>query len=103
MRAGFVVTVATIILMPLIAMAQSATKAEAAHAISSAATRIKQAGALDDQWIATLAAFKEAKQAQRNGDFAMAQDKAMQAEKLATLSIAQATAEKKLWVDEVVH
>ena len=86
---------------PLTAKASDARTA-AAHAIAQASAQIKLAAHLNDQWPATLSAFKSAQSAQAKGDYAQAQSKALTAQTLATLSIRQARAQKKLWTNEVV-
>lgn len=103
MRKTALMAVAAIMIAPLMAQAGGPSQANSAKAIASAAARIKIAAGMNDQWLATLAAFKAAKAAQAKGDFALAQSKAMTAETLANLSIQQASAQKKLWVNEVVN
>jgi hypothetical protein len=102
MKKALIVVGAAMVLIPFWAQAGGASKVTAAKAIASAAARIKIAEGMNDQWLATLAAFKASKAAQAKGDFTLAQSKAATAEKLANLSIQQATMQKKVWVNEVV-
>ncbi|MDD2876085.1 MAG: hypothetical protein PHT60_02530 [Acidiphilium sp.] len=93
----------SVMICPVVALAGSATKASADHAIASAQTKMKIAASNQDQWIATVDAFKAAKAAEQKGDFAIAEAEAKHAATLADLSIAQAKAQKKLWQNEIVH
>lgn len=86
---------------PLAASAAGATRASAAHAIALAKAKLRVAASMNDQWTPTIAAFRQAEAAERKGDFATAQAKAMRARKLADLSIRQAETQRKLWVNEV--
>ena len=101
MKPIFMVLIA--LALPIAALAGGATKASAAHEIALAKAKMHVAASMNDQWTATVASFKAARTAEQKGDFASAQAKAMQARKLAELSIAQATQQKKLWVNEVAR
>lgn len=90
-------------MLPGIALAAEVSKARADHEIAAAKASIDRAAALGDQWTATITAFKAAKAAEQKGDFSAAETQAKQARKLAELSIRQATVQKKLWRNEVVH
>jgi hypothetical protein len=90
-------------MLPSIALSAEASKASADHEIAAAKSSIDQAAALGDQWTATMTAFKTAKAAEQKGNFSAAEAQAKQARVLAELSIKQATAQKKLWRNEVVH
>ena len=90
-------------MLPGIALAAEASRASADHEIAAAKVFIDQAAALNDQWTPTIAAFKAAKAAEQKGDFPAAETQAKQARMFAELSIKQATAQKKLWRNEVVH
>lgn len=81
--------------------AASVSKADAAKAIAAAAASMKTAASYNDQWLETVADFKDAKAAEAKGDYATAQAKAERADTLAKLSINQAKAQKKLWQNEV--
>ena len=81
-------------------IAHAAGKDDAARAIAGAAAKMKTAGALDNQWTPTVAAFKAAKAADAAGDYAKAEASAKRAEALAAASIVQAHSQKHLWQNE---
>ncbi|MGC9269423.1 hypothetical protein [Acidiphilium sp.] len=83
------------------AQAATASKADAAKAISTAAATMKTAASYDNQWLETVADFKAAKAADAKGDYSTAVKKADRADTLAKLSINQSKAQKKLWQNEV--
>ncbi|MCU4159472.1 hypothetical protein AiwAL_05055 [Acidiphilium sp. AL] len=96
-----IVAILIALALPAAASAAGATKASAAREIALAKAKLRVAASMNDQWTPTVAALKQAETAERKGDFATAQAKAMRARKLAELSIAQAMQQKKLWVNEV--
>lgn len=89
--------------LPAVGQAENATKASAEQGIAKAKVALLHAAALNDQWTATVAAFKAAQAAAQKGDYVAATTQAKRARMLAGLSIAQATAQQKLWRNEVVH
>lgn len=88
---------------PGVAQAADATKAIADQAVAGAQTALGRATKLDDQWTATVAAFNAAETAMQKRDYSTALTQAKLARRLADLSIKQATAQKKLWRNEVVR
>lgn len=88
---------------PAVAQAANATKASADQAIAAAKTALGRAAKLDDQWTATVAAFKAAETAMQKRDYRTALTQAKLTRRLADLSIKQATAQKTLWRNEVVR
>lgn len=82
-------------------VAHAASKAEAEHAISAAAAKMKIAASLNNQWTPTVSTFKKAKKAAAEHDYAAAEAKAKKAEALAERSIEQARTQKHLWQHEV--
>lgn len=99
----FGIAVMALLMLPVAAMADGATKASADQAIALAKAKMQTAATLNNQWTPTEAAFKQAEAAEQKGDFAMARKAAIRARQLAELSIGQATAQKKLWTDAVPH
>ncbi|MDA8051679.1 MAG: hypothetical protein M0002_17040 [Rhodospirillales bacterium] len=97
------VLIAGLALLPAAALAGDATSAGAQQAIAAAEAKISAAAAMQNQWFATMAAFRAAKAAERKGDYAAAEAAAAEAGKLADLSIAQARRQKALWQSEAVR
>ncbi len=91
------------LLVPAAAGAAVASKTSAASAIAAAQAEMKLAASMQDQWIATVAAMKDARLALKQGDFAAAETAAVHAKALASLSVEQAKAQRTLWVNEAVH
>lgn len=85
----------------IFSIAHAASKADAEHAIAAAATKMKVAASLNDQWTPTVSALKAAKHAATKQDYATAEEMAKKAKALATASIEQAHAQKHLWQNEV--
>lgn len=85
----------------MVGIAHAASQADAEHAISAAAAKMKIAASLNDQWTPTVAAFKAAKKAVAAKDYAAAEIHAKKAEALAERSIEQARSQKHLWKNEV--
>lgn len=82
-------------------VAHAASRSDADHAIAAAAAKMKIAAALNDQWTPTVSAFKAARKAAADKDYATAEAKAKRAEALAEASIKQAHSQKHLWKTEV--
>lgn len=97
MKIGAWLLAGGITLVPVLALAGTATKADADRAIAAAQAKMTIAAGMHDQWTATAAAFKSAKAAAAKGDFATAAAQGQRAERLAALSIAQARSQKTAW------
>lgn len=83
------------------AAAGTADKAAATSALGAARAAVAKAASAGDQWAPTLAALHAATTAFGKADYAASVAAADRASQLARLSLAQAGAQKTLWLNEV--